>query len=57
VFEQDITKHTVAKDKEVKKLHAEQHKRKEEAAGKQLRKKKKVVPVTVTTKVTKRPYL
>jgi hypothetical protein len=35
----------------------EEHRLKEEQAGSPLRKKKTVVPVTVTSKVTKRPHL
>lgn len=52
VFNQDIQKHTVAKDKE------EIKKREEEAAREGSPKKKGgKVPVTVKTKMTKRPHM
>lgn len=47
----------MGKDKEVKKKHAEDHKRREEEAGASLKKKKRKVPVTVTSKITKRPHM
>jgi hypothetical protein len=54
VFTQDITKHTVGKDKDLKKQKDEEHKKKEEEAGSPLKDK---IPTTVSSKVTKRPHL
>lgn len=55
VFSQDITKHTVAKDKEVQKKIEEEQKQRA-AEGKKPLKKQKVETV-VKSKVTKRPHL
>lgn len=41
----------------MKKQKDEEHKRKEDEAGSPLKKKKQNIPVTVTSKVTKRPHL
>ena len=57
MFNQDITKHTVGKDKDIIKQKDEEHKKKEEEAGSPLKKKKSKIPVTVKSKVTKRPHL
>jgi hypothetical protein len=57
VFTQDITKHTVGKDKDLKKQKDEEHKKKEEEAGSPLKRKKEKIPTTVSSKVTKRPHL
>lgn len=57
VYNQDITKHRVGEDKEIKRQLEEEHKQKEEEAGSPLRRKKAKIPVTVTSKVTKRPHL
>jgi hypothetical protein len=57
VFTQDITKHTVGKDKDLKKQKDEEHKKKEEEAGSPLKRRKDKIPTTVSSKVTKRPHL
>lgn len=57
VFNQDITKHRVGKDKEMQKKLDEEHKAMEQEAGSPLKRKKTKVPVTITSKVTKRPHL
>ena len=55
VFNQDLTKHTVGKDKAALKRREEEQKQRA-AEGKQPLKKARVA-TTVTTKVTKRPHL
>lgn len=57
VFEQDIMKYTVGKDKEKKKELDRLHQIKEEEAGSPLKRKKEKIPITVKAKVTKRPQL
>lgn len=55
VFNQDITKHTVGKDKDVKRQIQEENERRFAEGEKPLKKTK--VPTTVKTKVTKRPHI
>jgi ABC-type Fe3+-citrate transport system substrate-binding protein len=51
-----VTKHTVAKDKEMKKQIDEENQKRVAEGNKPLKKSKTKVPVTVTSKVTKRPH-
>jgi len=55
VFNQDLTKHTVGKDKEALKKQEEDQKQRAAEGKKPLKKGK--IATTVTTKVTKRPHL
>ena len=55
VFSQDVTKHKVREDKEIKANIDEKRKKKEEELGHAIRKKKAKAPLTVYSKVTKRP--
>lgn len=55
VFNQDITKHTVAKDKEVIKKNDEEQKQRAVEGKKPLKNKK--VETVVKSKVTKRPHV
>ena len=54
MLNQEVTKHTVGKDKEFKKQLDEDHRKKEEEAGSPLKRKKTKIPVTVNSKVTTR---
>ena len=55
IFNQDITKHTVGKDKGIMRQNKEENDRRFAEGEKPLKKTK--VPTTVTSKVTKRPHL
>jgi len=57
VLNQDVTRHAVRENKQMKKDAEEKHKAKEEEKGSPIERKKQKFPVEVASKVTKRPHM